>query len=100
MSEMSSVVASAKLSPSENIFQFIIGILCKGIVVKVIVDDRLYDGVVYNIDINPGPGQNYVFADVHVPALDEQADDHFFSVKVSIHSDGVVNVMPFLTPVK
>jgi hypothetical protein len=87
-------VSSANLGPCESVIQLLIGLLCKGIVVQVTVGEKTYDGVVYNIDMSPGPQQDYVFADVHVPELDEQADDGLFSVKVSIHKDGTVNVMP------
>ncbi len=91
---MSVKVSTAKLGPSESVVQFLIGLLCKGIAVQVVVGEKTYDGVVYNFDISPGPGQNYVFADVHVPELDEQAADGMFDVRISIHTDGTVNVMP------
>ena len=101
---MDAKVSSANLGPCESVVEFLIGLLCKGIVVQVNVGEKTYDGVVYNIDISPGPGADYVYADVHVPELDEvekvgiSEKTEMFTIKVAIHTDGTVNVMPSSPP--
>lgn len=89
---MESYASSAQLPSSESLAQLLIKMLCEGLHVLVTVEEKTYDGVVCNIDASPGYG-DHVFADVHVPGLDCEADDNFWSVKVSIHTDGTVNVM-------
>ena len=91
---MKSFADGVQLAPSESLAQLLISMLCRGLHVQVTVIDKTYDGIVYNIDASPGHGVDHVFADVHVPELDHEADDNFWSVKVSIHTDGTVNVMP------
>lgn len=86
---------SAVLAPGESIAQFVIAQLVKGLVIKVTVDGKTYDGYVINTDISPGPKADFLFATVHIPGLDEEEEaDGFKTIKVSIHTDGTVNAMP------
>ena len=91
---MSRKVSSAALAPGQSVTQFVIGQLLDGLNLKVTIDGEVYDGSVHNLDFAPGSGADYVFALVSIPKLNEGDGDDFDSVKVSIHRDGTVNVLP------
>ena len=85
-------VSNAVLSPSETVSQFVIRQLLAGLGIQVTIDGKIYDGYVHQLDF--GKGANYVFANVHVPDLDEKSTDGIMSIKVAIYPDGTVIFIP------
>lgn len=89
---MANVISGASLAPSLSVAQFVIGQLLDGLKLRVMVDGVECEGVVNNIDFAPGPGgPDYVFAKagVKMPGKEDK-----LYVKVSIHRDGTVHVLP------
>ena len=96
---MSKTIA-AVLAPGESIAQFVIAQLIKGLVGHVTVDGKTYNGYVVKMEISPQSGSDHqgsdhLFATVHVPDLDqEEGAQNYFTIEVSIQTDGTVMVMP------
>lgn len=103
MTRMGSVMpdknVSAELVGGDSIAQFVVKQLLAGLVVKVTVDGRTYDGYVHNLDFATAMGEpdilppDYVFALVRIPGLDSDRGG-YGSVKVAIHTSGTVDIMP------
>ncbi len=89
---MSEKNISAALAPSESVVQFVIAQIVKGLHLNVEVDGETHDGYVYAMDnISPGPQANSLYADVHVPDLDDEPGaEGCFTIKVCIRTDGTV----------
>ncbi|OGZ33158.1 MAG: hypothetical protein A2174_00175 [Candidatus Portnoybacteria bacterium RBG_13_41_18] len=83
-------VSSAVLAPSKSLSQFVVEQLSEGLPVQVIIDNKNCTGHVYQLDI--AKGRDYVFANVSIPNPTDEEESIY--IRVSIHTDGTVNVMP------
>ena len=88
-----SIITSAVLDSGQSIPQLVVGHLLDGLILKLMIDGKSCDGLVHNLDLAPRSGSDFIFASVTVPELN-QGDNEFDPVKVSIHRDGTVNILP------
>jgi len=90
-----SVVDKATLAPSLSVAQFVIGQILEGIKLKIVVDKKEYEGVVYNLDFSPG-GSEHVFAEVKIPNVKMSNKEDDLYIKASINRNGEVHVLSII----
>lgn len=80
----------ACLTPHPSLAQFIVRQLLIGLEVQVEIGGKTRVGYVHNLDF--AKGSDFVFASVSIKDPDDEENDIY--LRVSIHTDGSVNIMP------